>query len=89
MTTDPLSSANSIQELCKDKKYCLEEVGRARQLFGDRRTTRKQFDCLISSLLFMLAYCPEECRFIIEGTFREASMRQAYFELGVWEPLRR
>lgn len=44
----------ATQELFGDKKFCYEEIARIRKMFGNKNTTRRQYDALIQTVGFML-----------------------------------
>lgn len=74
------------QELFRDKSYCYDEIRRIREVFGDKRTTRRQYDALMATVAFMLLNCDDSIYYLVLGLLEEATRRQLYFEFNYWIP---
>ena len=68
-----------IAEFYSQKDNCLKEIRKARELFGNRSTTEKQYTGMESALSYMYLYCPDEIRNSVESTLQEAEMRKPMF----------
>jgi hypothetical protein len=75
-----------IQEHFSDKKTCFASIAEARKAWGNRNTTREQFDGLEQGLGLLYLYCPEDIMDIVQSTLDEATTRRTHFELHIWEP---
>lgn len=73
-----------MQELFNDKEYCYSQIREAREIFGNRNTTREQFDAMMRALAFGMLYCPEDIRTFFESTLKEATLRQCHYEFNIW-----
>jgi hypothetical protein len=81
---DPLAAGKggdvdyALRQLCSDKKYCIEEMARIREMWGSKTTfTEKNIDGAHYSLGAMLLYCPEELTDSIRGMIDELGRREA------------
>jgi len=62
-----------------DLDLCRKDLIMARELFGTRTTTRKQYESMLRSLALMLLHCPEDFTVHVESTLYEANTRQMMF----------
>ena len=78
---------NALQQLCKDGKYCREEMVRIREMWSSRKTfTEKNIDGARYSLVAMLLYAPEELTVSIEAMIDELAMRESMILLSEARP---
>lgn len=78
-------SQNAISDLCKDEKYCKEEILRIREMFGNKNSTQKHFEAAEQSLILMLIHCPEHLYYAVQATIDELSRRKVHFAFHIWE----
>lgn len=69
-----------IQEYYGNEDNCYKDIGLARKVFGDTRTTRESYDAMEKGLGLMLLYCPDHLYNIVHITLQESTMRRFYFE---------
>lgn len=72
--------SQDIREYYQDADNCKADIHAARKAFGNKNTTRSQYDQMEKTLLLMLIHAPEELTSIIESTIYEAEQRRIYFE---------
>lgn len=77
--------SNEIEDLFKDANYCRSQILEARQLFGDKTTSEKQYDAMERALAFGLLYCPDEMIAPLHSTLLEATKRRTHFMLYFWK----
>jgi len=73
------------EEIYKDKEYCLGQLMVAREAFGNKNTTREQYDQIEKCLAMMYLYCPEEIHLHVLSTLGEADWRKKYYEENIWK----
>lgn len=78
-------NVDEIQQYYSDIENCKRDLLTARRTFGDRKTTREQYDQLEKALGLMYLYCPEEIETFVSATLQEANVRRTYFEIVVWD----
>lgn len=71
-------------EIYQNEEYCFSEIRTARDAFGSRKTTRKQYEGMLTGVARMYLYCPESIQPIVYATLLEAKMREPYFE-PIWK----
>lgn len=74
-----------IEDLFKDEKYCHSQIIEARQIFGNKTTTREQYTAMEKTLGLGYLYCPESLKELFHSTLLEATNRQTFFELYFWK----
>lgn len=67
-----------------DIEYCRKEILLARVIFGNKNTTREQYEAMEKGLALIFLYCPEELTIIAQATLNEATYRQSFFE-DLWQ----
>lgn len=72
-----------MKKLFADKDYCIKELIRSRDVFGNKNTTRDQYDAMQKCLAAMYLYCPEEIQDHVYAHLLEAEKRRSYFEF-IW-----
>ena len=70
--------SNPIEKLCKDSKYCLNEISNIRQAIGSIHATDKTFENALKSLIFMRLYAPVEILSLIDSQITETETRNTY-----------
>ena len=69
----------------KNLDYCRKQLWEIRQKFGNKNTTKHEWDNkIIRELGLMLLNAPEELEAIIQATLYEANIREQHFALHVW-----
>lgn len=71
-------------EIYNNEEYCFSEIRTARDAFGNRKTTRTQYEGMLLGLARMCLYCPSDIQAIVYATLLEAKMREPYFE-SIWK----
>ncbi len=71
-------------EIFKDDEYCYSQIKEARELFGSRNTTRKQFEALEKVLGLIYLHNDGKPAEIALSTLDEATIRKFYFETNIW-----
>ena len=74
----------SHQKYFASKNNCIQDLTVARDAFGNKNTTRKQYAGMLKGLGLMLMYCPEDIQSLVESTINEAIVRQIQYELHIW-----
>jgi hypothetical protein len=74
----------TISELFKDAEYCKEQLLQVREAFGNKTTTREQYNAMEKCLSAMYCYCPESIQRAVYITLLEAEKRRIHFELHFW-----
>lgn len=69
-----------MREYYNKKENCFKDLVAARRLFGDKNTTKKQYEGMERALAFMYLYAPDEILTLVWGTIKEAGMRKVYFK---------
>jgi hypothetical protein len=70
-----------MQKVFSDKKYCLRQLGIARETFGSRKTTLQNFDNLEQALTLLYLYCPDEIKDLALATLEETISRRVMLEI--------
>ena len=71
------SRSNSIESLFSDKTYCLQEIVRMREAWGDRtKFTWETIDSSRRVLGFMQLYAPEDMQTTIDASIIELGKRE-------------
>lgn len=68
----------------KDEVYCKEQIILARKAFGDRRTTRAQFEAMEKCLGMIYLHGPSSLMPIVLATLDEATYRKSHYILHFW-----
>jgi hypothetical protein len=79
------TNQNILKENFSDKEFCMSQLREAREIFGNRNTTKEQYEAMERVLSFAFLYCPEEIQFMVEATLNEAELRKIYFLTSVWK----
>jgi hypothetical protein len=77
-----MTMASSIQEVYKKKENCIRDIQLAREMFGKKSSTPKQFNSCTDSLGFMMLYAPEDILPMVQATLSELVMRRSYRIMG-------
>lgn len=72
-----------MKNLYKNKDYCIQELLKSRNVFGNKNTTRKQYDAMQTCLAGMYLYCPEELQDHVYTHLLESEKRKFYYE-NIW-----
>ncbi len=76
--------SGAIQTLFGDEQYCLDELLRIREAFGNKNTfNEKVIDASRKTLAFMMLYAPKSISSLIDATLYELEKREQYLFLGV------
>lgn len=80
---------NALQQLCKDRKYCIEEMARIREMWSYKKTfTPKNIEGAWYSLHAMLLYAPIELHEPLTSMRGELAMRESSLILSAnWHPV--
>lgn len=74
---------NKIEEVYSSKDYCLEEMSRIREMWGNKKTfTKKAMEAAGTSLSYMYLYCPKELMTGVETMLLELERRNLYLVFG-------
>lgn len=72
-----------MAEVFSDKKYCLEELSRIRETWGDKTSfTTKSSEAIRYTLGFMYLYCPIELQIAVDAHLLELDIRERYLLFG-------
>lgn len=70
----------------KDIENCRNEIRTARELMGNKNTTRQQFEAMEKGLGILYLNCPEDFQEMALAHIQEAQRRKFYIELsGAWD----
>lgn len=72
-------------EIFRNVEYCKSELLRARDVFGDRRTTEVEYDACERVVTMILIHGPEEIVETARATLLEMGYRRLFFER-LWKP---
>jgi hypothetical protein len=68
---------SELQAVYTDRNYCIEEMGRIREMWGYKTTfSKKAIEGARTSLGFMLLYCPEELTNSVLSMIEELGQRE-------------
>ena len=74
-----------MKEIFSEKEYCYGQISEARKIFGNKETTKAQYDAMEDALGLGILYAPDEdVALAFQATLHEATMRKFYFITGVW-----
>jgi len=74
-----------IKDNFKDKNFCFSQLREARELFGNKNTTRKQYEAMEKVLALVYLYCPEEIQSQVLAIINELELRKNFFEIKIWK----
>ena len=75
---------STIEEHYSSEEQCKQEIVEARKIFGNKTTTREQFDAMQKALGLMYLYCPENMQGIVKATLNESVIRETHFKMYIW-----
>jgi len=75
---------SEIGKLFKSKEYCFQQIREARQMFGEKSTTKIQYEAMEKALAFGVVYCPPSIQCAFEATLHEAGLRKMFYIMSVW-----
>lgn len=80
---------SAMERVFSNKEYCLEELSRIREIWGDKtKFTFKTSEAMRQTLAWMWLYCPEEVRTAVEAELNELDIRISYAVMAsFWLPL--
>lgn len=68
---------NEIATVYSSREYCIDEMARIREMWGNRNTfTDASIEGARTSLGFMMLYCPEALQSMVEAMLYELSQRE-------------
>ena len=79
---------NTTQKFYSSDENCISDLAMARELFGSKSTTEKQYDGMLRGLAAIYLYCPEKFRDTVLATIDEAHRRELYFRI-LWDETKR
>ena len=66
------------------KEKCLEDMTLARKLWGNKDTTKSQYEAMEFCLGLILLYCPSEVVPLVTSMLNESEIRKVHFLLNIW-----
>lgn len=67
-----------------NKKYCYERIHIIREIFGNKNTTKGEWENAQAELGVMLINCPKDIYGLVYSTLHEMTVRETYFRLKFW-----
>lgn len=67
-----------------DENNCKNDILIARSMFGDKNTTREQYEQMEKTLGIMYCHCPDSITNSVHSMILEAERRKKYFIGHVW-----
>ena len=68
-----------------NRDYCMEQLLKVRAVFGNKNTTKHEWDIeVIRKLAYILVNGPEDLQDIVRATLYEAGIRETHFAIYIW-----
>ena len=63
-----------------DDEKTNEVILEAREIFGNKKTTRDQYEIMMKTVGLAMVHCSEKMKGFAQSTWLEANMRKVYYE---------
>ena len=83
--SDPVKRCTDASQFYSDEQRCYEALCEARKVFGNTKTTFKQYQAMQNILGMVVLYGPESVQCAAMQTLDESVRRELYFALNVWK----